>query len=261
MILQQLKKFILRRVSKVKRRRRPKYLKFKSSSKVLNGLVAYNEYGGYFTPLSSQSRPAIQHVLKGKVYESDTIKLIIDRCGDGDVVHAGTFFGDFLPGISAALSTNAKIWAFEPNVENFRCAQITILINGLKNVNLMNHAVSDSQTIVKLLVESSTGMSLGGASKIIKENKELGKTADVISIRIDDQVPSNRKVSIIQLDVEGFEKEALLGAAETIKRCKPILILEDNNNLIESNWFSENLAVWGYKIEGKVHQNTVLSVN
>ena len=34
------------------------------------------------------------------------------------------------------------------------------------------------------------------------------------------------RVDLIKLDVEGMEMEALAGAAETIKRCKPILIVE-----------------------------------
>lgn len=35
-------------------------------------------------------------------------------------------------------------------------------------------------------------------------------------------------VDLIHLDIEGFEKFALLGAIETIKRCKPVIALELN---------------------------------
>jgi len=35
-------------------------------------------------------------------------------------------------------------------------------------------------------------------------------------------------VDLLHLDIEGFEKFALLGAVETIKRCKPIIALEFN---------------------------------
>jgi hypothetical protein len=79
-------------------------------------------------------------------------------------------------------------------------------------------------------------------------------------VRIDDVIPADRDVSIIQLDVEGYEKEALIGAIQTIKRCLPILILEDNNDIINSPWFSSEILSIGYEVSGMLHQNTVLQV-
>jgi len=230
-----------------------------TSQDVLGGVVAYNKYGGYFTPISSQQRPAVQKILNGDIYEPDTIQFMIDNCGIGDIIHAGTFFGDFLPGISSSLSDNRKIWAFEPNLENFRCAQITSLINNLKNVELFNSGLGDVKSTAKMLVELESGYKLGGASMILKE-AEKGKTIDVEINSIDNIIPDNRLISIIQLDVEGYEKEALTGALETIRRCKPILILEDNNNIIETNWFAENILSIGYEINQKIHENTLLTV-
>jgi Methyltransferase FkbM domain len=74
-------------------------------------------------------------------------------------------------------------------------------------------------------------------------------------VTVDETVPSDRKVSIIQLDVEGFEKPALAGALMTIQRCKPIIILE---TLPEEGWLSENIMRLGYRIAGTVHGNTLL---
>ena len=39
-----------------------------------------------------------------------------------------------------------------------------------------------------------------------------------------------RSLSIIQLDVERHELEALRGASETIKKNHPIVMIEDNKN-------------------------------
>ena len=36
-------------------------------------------------------------------------------------------------------------------------------------------------------------------------------------------------VSLIKIDVEGFELQVILGALSTIKRCKPIIIVEISN--------------------------------
>jgi FkbM family methyltransferase len=242
------------------RRRSSKYLaSFKSSSSTLNGIVAYNKHGGYFTPLSSQKRPAVQKVLKGKVHEPETVNFIRAHCGKGDIIHAGTFFGDFLPPLSNALSDEAKVWAFEPNSENYRCAYITLLINDLSNVKLYNCGLGDESSTSNMLIESENGASLGGGSRIINEEKD-GKTIEVNVKRVDDVVGKDRIVTILQLDVEGYEKQALTGALNMINRCKPILILEDNKGVIDTSWFKANISSIGYEIKGKLHQNTVLGI-
>ena len=84
-----------------------------------------NEFGRYAIPLSSAYRPAAQTVLRGDVWERETIDLLRTH-GDRGVVHAGTYFGDFLPGLSAALKPGRTIYAFEPNAENFACAEWTL---------------------------------------------------------------------------------------------------------------------------------------
>ena len=241
-------------------RRKPKYSRaVLPSGAVLNGVVCYNEYGGYFTPLSSQQRPAIQALFKGEVFEPDTIKFLRENCGEGDIIHAGVFFGDFLPGLSGALSGTAKVWAFEPNPENYRCAQITCLINGLGNIHLTNAGLGEKKETTSMLVESEAGVSLGGASKILKDDQK-GRTLDVSIVRTDDVIPTDRRIAVLQLDVEGYEKEALNGGLETIKRCKPILILEDNDKIIDSAWFTENIRAIGYEVRGKIHDNTLLTI-
>jgi len=230
------------------------------SNEILNGQVAYNKYGGYFTPITSKQRPAVRKILNGDVYEPCTIKFIRDNCKNGDIIHAGTFFGDFLPGLSSSMSDRSKIWAFEPNIENFRCAQITSLINNLKNVELFHSGLGEINTTAKMLIKTDSGVHLGGASYILTEPHNNGEIIEVEINRIDEIIPETRSISIIQLDVEGYEKEALSGGLNTIRRCRPILILEDSNKIIDSDWFVENILKLGYEIEGRIHRNTLLII-
>ena len=71
-------------------------------------------------------------------------------------------------------------------------------------------------------------------------------------LTIDGSVPKDRNISILQLDIEGFEKQALMGALETIKRCKPILILEDDHGFTKSDWFKDNILSLDYNIDKKL---------
>lgn len=217
--------------------------------------IAYNELGAYCVPLASSERPSAQRVLRGGVWEPETLALVAAECGTGDIVHAGTYFGDFLPAYSRALAGEARAWAFEPNPENHRCAEITILLNRLENVALTNAGLGETSSVGRLKVLDSEGVALGGGSRLVADGADVSTTRDVTIVRIDDVVPGDRDVAVVQLDVEGFEDEALLGARETLTRCKPLLILE---RAPRQEHLVEFLSSLGYHEVQRVHVNTVL---
>ena len=225
---------------------------------VLECCVAYNEYGGYCVPVSSMARPAAQRILRGKVHEPRTIAYIAEHCGTGDIVHAGTYFGDFLPALSRACSKGAKIWAFEPNPENWLCASITIAMNSLNNIELRHAGLGNRQACLPLSVTDSAGTPLGGGSTFVNAGANGNReSVDVTMTTIDDAVPSERHVSVLQLDVEGFELPALAGAIETVRRCKPTLILEHR---FLNEPLSDEILSLGYANVAQVHENTVFAI-
>lgn len=224
--------------------------------------VAYNKYGGYCVPEASFHRPAARAVLSGEVYEPETVAYMAASCGNRDIVHAGTFFGDFLPALSGAIGPDALIWAFEPNPENFRCAKITLELNALGNVQLTHAGLGACREQMFVQTADTSGRSLGGASRIVKE-EGAEKREPVEIVAIDDVIAAERDIGILQLDVEGYEKEVLTGALATIRRCLPILIIEvlPGSNLIQSEWFSENILRLGYRHVSEMHGNSVYSCN
>ena len=80
-------------------------------------------------------------------------------------------------------------------------------------------------------------------------------TEQVPMLRIDDLVPADRPVAIIQLDVERQERQALSGALATIRRCLPAIVVE---TLPDDAWIATNLAPLGYRRAGMVGPNTLL---
>jgi len=168
LVPKKLKKFIKRKVLKKGYVTKPIHVASLIKDEfTLDCTIAYNKYGGYCTPFSAQQESVVQEILKGNVYEPDTIQYIIDHCENGDVVQAGAFFGDFLPGIAKNISKNAQVWTFEPSSEYYRCAEMTILINGLTNVNLFQVGLGAEKSQQKLQVATADGRQLGGASRII----------------------------------------------------------------------------------------------
>jgi FkbM family methyltransferase len=222
---------------------------------VLRFVMGENRYGAYCIPISAIHRPAAQIVLKGRVHEPKTIEYILEHCGDGDVLSAGAFFGDFLPALGTHVATNAKVWSFEPNDENFRCAKITCFLNNLRNVKLFHAGLGDVERNVFLDYLNKQGDSRGGRSTIVEaetDGKMLQKTK---LMKFDSLLPEGRKISVIQLDVEGFELVAIKGAIETIRRDRPVLILE---TVPDDAWFSETVLDLGYRKSGTLHgRNTI----
>lgn len=223
---------------------------------VLACLVAYNEFGGFCIPRGSSHRPAAQAIVKGKVWERQTLRLIGARAGVGDIVHAGTYYGDFLPALTASLAPGAAIWAFEPNSENFRCAEITVKINGLNGVHLFNSGLGEAASEARLTTREASGAPLGGGSRIraagSADSEAISEVVRIVAI--DDTVPPERLVTVIHLDIEMYEAQALMGAMATLRRCRPLLILE---TVPDQPWLDRHLTPLGYVRAGMVDDNTI----
>ena len=226
-----------------------------SLSEPLAFRTAFNRYGGYCIPVAAEHRFAAQTVIAGEVWEPNTIALMIQACRGGDIVHAGTFFGDFLPALAKAA---AKVWAFEPKRENWRCASLTVSLNGLANVALYLGGLSDHAGEMALQTRDSDGVVLGGASHLEDQAPADPGAFEMTPVgTLDSLLPPDRKIAILQLDVEGHEQRALAGAMETIRRWRPILILE---TLPQPAWISANLTPLGYALARHVDENAVLTV-
>jgi FkbM family methyltransferase len=249
---------------RLRRRVRGKLLPFAvmapQSQRTLHCCVAYNKHGAYCIPVSALHRPVALSVFAGGVWEAETIDLMAAHCASGDIVHAGAFFGDFLPALAAASApAGRKVWAFEPNPESYRCAAVTLLLNQISNVELINAGLGES-TNSGHLVTRERGQSLAGEAYVQQRpgNPARGSpvgTTPVRIVTIDGVVPANRSVSVIHLDVEGYEERALTGAIRTIQRNRPLLILE---MLPTDGWMSEYLSPLGYRVVEAIPGNIVV---
>jgi len=224
------------------------------SGDVLQCCIAYNKYGGYCIPLDLRHGTIARMLFSGECSEEDTVRYLMSHLRDGDIVHAGAFIGDFLPALSRACVPGAKVWAFEPAREHYRCAAITLQVNGIGNVELIHAALGERAGEAKVLTADANGP-LSGGSRIVTRARDFEQAETVCTVSIDDSIPPDRKVSVIHLDVEGFEQQALEGAMRTIARDCPVIVVE---TLPSDVWLRNNLDPLGYEIHGTVDGNTIL---
>ncbi len=223
-----------------------------------DGVLASNEHGVYCVPRSGSRRPLARAILAGEVWERDTLDLLRAADPAGDVVHAGTCFGDFLPALARSRASGALVWAFEPSGESFRCAQMTATLNGLGDVVLRHAALGDAGGAALLASGTRAEPALGGFSHLVEDPAELEHCSsheEVDLLAIDEVISSDRRVAVIQLDVDGHEQLALEGAMLTVERCRPLIVLE---SAPPRDWVAEYLAPLGYRMSSPVDANVVL---
>ena len=129
-------------------------------------------------------------------------------------IDAGAYNGDTVRELSGYAEGLRKIFALEPDRRNFR--KLSEYAEGEKRfeiVTLKNAAWNEKAT---LLYDASGNRNAG-------LNTGAKKTAEVEAITIDSL--TDERVDYIKYDVEGAEKEALLGSLETIKAHRPALLV------------------------------------
>lgn len=61
------------------------------------------------------------------------------------------------------------------------------------------------------------------------------RRAEVVGIRLDDYLPPTCPITCIKVDCQGADLHALMGLEQTIRRCKPLIVLEWEEGLAASH--------------------------
>ena len=119
---------------------------------------------------------------------------------------------------------NSKSISIEPVKKTFDRLKMNIDLNKLENVKLYNVGISDSEG--ELFISNNKG----SMNRIINENSN--DNCELIEVTtLDKLLISEKNISLIKIDVEGYEKQVLIGCKEIFK--KPnlnVIIIELNNS-------------------------------
>jgi FkbM family methyltransferase len=113
-----------------------------------------------------------------------------------------------------------KIYAFEPEKENYAHMLNAIKFNDLKKVVPIEIGVGSKEEKVSFLPMQSL-------SKVISDDSDNKIEISTLDKYVFDR---NLDVGLIKMDVEGFELNALKGAERTINQFKPVLSLSIYHN-------------------------------
>ena len=158
---------------------------------------------------------------------------------------------------------NGKVYSYEIQPKIY-----DLFINNISNNNLNNYinpnliglSNIDNTMNVDFINDYDYGSNPGATSIIDNDNKNINKDNLIttnISLKTLDSYNINN-VSIIKIDVEGYELLTLEGSLNTIIINKPVILIEIWNKKLEEykNWFIKYLP--NYKLEHISNEDYVL---
>lgn len=177
----------------------------------------------------------------------DMICQLLDERPKGCAVDVGANFGCW----TLPLAKHAhSVVAIEPQPGVFALLDESCAMNGLTNVMRLRLAAGDSDGKIDIpLLDAEHDANFGGVSLAIPHHEQ--PDAPMVSVRIarlDDLVQGER-TSFIKVDVEGFEAKVIAGAEDLIRRCKPVLFVEMDHKLTNSESLRATIEAFGYMVE------------
>lgn len=180
------------------------------------------EYGlKNYEPVSQASFLAAAEMLNGCVYD------------------IGSNIGIYSLGVTSAL--RLPVYAYEPFEE-----AASVLRNIANDygypIYVTNCAIGESEGVQEFYISMKSDMS-NSLNPDFRSHREVRK----VQIKTIDSVSKNIRPSAIKIDVETTELQVLLGAAATIRRDKPVILMEVLNQELEvkvNDFFDD----FGYKI-------------
>jgi FkbM family methyltransferase len=211
-----------------------------------NSLKAYLPNG---CSISCNLQDHVQrHVYFFGAYEPIEAYLFTSLLREGmTVIDAGANIGQYSILASTIVGENGRVHSFEPVPSTFEQLQINISNNKLINLSLNQSALYSENGTITLSLSEEMLKNIGSYSVGATNLKTAVKAS---TIRLDDYIHAQNipRVDLIKIDIEGSEASALVGMKLTLKRDRPILLIEINRDALKKMNSSPE-ALWAFLVE------------
>lgn len=139
----------------------------------------------------------------------------------GTAIDAGANIGIFTANFARAAGPSGRVIAIEMMPETAHSLRRTIALNQLRNVELVEMALSDQagQTLTIGMPDDSHF----GQASIIRHQRDAGQSVSVGTTTLDAVTAGLQRVNVLKMDLEGAELIALGGASRTLTITDAIL--------------------------------------
>jgi FkbM family methyltransferase len=188
--------------------------------------------------------------------ETNLIKSIVQEgmiCAD-----LGAHVGYYTLLMAGRVGAGGKIFAFEPDPNNYALLLKNIEANGFKNVAPVQKAVSGKSGIARLFLSPDNGR-----SRAIWDPHKQWQSVAVDVVSLDDFFQNQDYPKVIKMDVEGTEMEAILGMSGLIKKSGNLTIIVEVHpkGIIQAGsspaQFVQTLLEYGFRLSVLEEPTTV----
>jgi FkbM family methyltransferase len=182
----------------------------------------------------------------------DTLELALKYVSKWDLaVDGGAFVGVWSLELSKHFN---EVFAFEPSHDTFECLEHNLA--NTNNVLCLNSALGEDNGTISLEQDERWDGNTGGRYVVSGDDCLIGRLDDY-------HLPT---LDFIKLDVEGHELYALKGAEETLRKYKPIVLVEQKARLeqrqgVEKNMVGDYLKTLGYRMLEKHRKDCIYGSN
>ena len=211
------------------------YLFFRLIRNFLNCYLEVKIYD--FKILASNKKNKISHALlkKCKFDDQSELELIKNISKDRKIflLDCGCNYG-FYSFYTASLSKQNFVIAIEASPTTTKDFEKNLKLNKFDNIVLKNFAISDTDNTMITFNESKNDWE----SSLSHSEFDEKKVTKIETQKIDTIIKNNKLDDyslLIKLDIEGHELQAIEGAKNTIKKYKPIIIMEFSSYIFNMN--------------------------
>jgi FkbM family methyltransferase len=140
-----------------------------------------------------------------------------------DFLDVGANIGYYTMLGASIVGSKGSVTAIEPNEKNVRLLVSSKAKNGFDQIKIILCAAGEETAIAGLYSIHSNGTAAPISSL---DDHQLSERTLVPQFRIDDIVPSKRRVDLIKIDIEGGEYHALSGAIKLVVEHRPVIVSE-----------------------------------
>lgn len=183
-------------------------------------------------------------LIEGWVYEPYLFQFISDNMIELDgteIVDVGANNGHFTIEFAHYVGNSGKVYAFEPQRIIFQQLCGNVFLNGLDNVLAFNSAVGKevgTTYVEKINYFDTNNVNFGDVHLV---NNNSNNNDIVVMTRLDDIEFQN--LSIIKIDVQGFESHVLEGSEVTIWKHRPFIFIEIEEDQLQKYGFNEESLI------------------
>lgn len=160
-------------------------------------------------------------------YEPEFVKEFLNQVKRAEIIYdIGANIGLYSL-LASSINNKSKIYAFEPDERCCTIIEKSKQLNDYKNIEILQCCIGDTNGKVELVTKGTTGhfisLATGSNNTVVKDIFTLDGLVNARTI-----IPPQ----LIKIDIEGFESHAIRGMTGTIRKYKPIIMIEIHEQLL-----------------------------